>query len=153
MKGYTQIKIHSFKLHLRPLGTELQTNGLRLGGLPVAKSAEVVIGDFLRYLWEETILFIKDHQADGAELMTEVEDRTHFVLGLPNGWVGEPQQRTRRSALLGGLVFSDDEARTNISLVSEGEPSALTCLASSYAPHPLPVRSVCFCSKNHAHIT
>ncbi len=122
-----------------------------LGGLPAGKSAEVVLGDFLRYLWKETVVFIKDHQADGPKLMIDVEQRIHFILGHPNGWVGRPQQRMREGAILGGLVSSDDDAQARINFVTEGEASALTCLASSYAPHPLLVRPIRLYNKALAH--
>ncbi len=129
----------SFKMQLRPSGMEINTNGLHLKDLPFNKSAEQVLGDFLRYLWSETVAYIKEHHSDGSELVEKVRENIHFVLGHPNGWVGQPQQRMRGSAKLGGLVSSDAEAQERVKFVTEGEASALTCLASSFAPNPLKV--------------
>ena len=49
LRNLTCIRIHwySFKLHLRPAGTLLETNGLDIGELPHGKTAEEVMGDFL----------------------------------------------------------------------------------------------------------
>ncbi len=118
---------------------EIKTNGLHLKDLPFNKSAEQVMGDFLRYLWTETVAYIKTGHTEGTELMDEVKQNVHFVLGHPNGWVGQPQQRLRESAKLGGLVLSSEEAQEKVKFVTEGEASTLTCLASSFAPNPLKV--------------
>lgn len=69
--------------------------------------------------------------------MDEVKQNVHFVLGHPNGWVGQPQQRLRESAKLGGLVLSSEEVQEKVKFVTEGEASTLTCLASSFAPNLL----------------
>ena len=127
-------------MHLRPAGTDINTNGLQIPELPLGKTAEQVLGDFLRYLWTETQVYIKGTHADGNALLDKVRQRTHFVLGHPNGWVGVPQQRMRHSARLGGLISSDDDERDKIKFVTKGEANALTCLASRFAPHPLEVR-------------
>ncbi len=139
--------LDSFKMHLRPTGMDIETNGLQLLDLPPNKTAEQVLGDFLRYLWTETVKFIKDRHSDGMELMEKVQKSTHFVLGHPNGWVGQPQQRMRDSAKLGGLISSGEDAQEKVKFVTEGEASTLTCLASSFAPNPLTVSSRL--SQNH----
>ncbi len=119
-EGFLNSVGDSFKMQLRPLGMEINTNGLHLKDLPFNKSAEQVLGDFLRYLWAETIAYIKEHHSDGSELMDKVQKNIHFVLGHPNGWVGQPQQRMRESAKLGGLVSSDAEAQERVKFCDGG---------------------------------
>ena len=41
--------IYSFKMHFRPAGMEIDTNGLQLGTLLNDLSPTKVMGDFLRY--------------------------------------------------------------------------------------------------------
>ena len=131
--------IYSFKMHLRPAGIEMSTNGLELGTLPNDLSPTKVMGDFLRYLYTEALEYIKTHHIDGREIINEVGDNKSFILSLPNGWTGLPQQRMREAAVVGGLVKNDNEAQTKIGFVSEGEASALSCLANGLCPHNLKV--------------
>ncbi|KAH8117896.1 hypothetical protein DFH11DRAFT_1503901 [Phellopilus nigrolimitatus] len=121
-------KSRRFKMHLRPRGMPLKTNGLDIGDLPPGKSAEEVMGDFLHYLLVETARYIQMVHADGADLWSQIEDRAIFVLGHPNGWTGREQQRYRNSAILGGLVPDTVEGRMRVKFVTEGEASALACL-------------------------
>ncbi|KLO12785.1 hypothetical protein SCHPADRAFT_940958 [Schizopora paradoxa] len=130
-------RVEYFKMHLRPAGTEIDTNGLRVADLPPNKTAEQVLGDFLGYLWSETETYIGARHENGKALMDKVRNRTQFVLGHPNGWVGIPQQRMRHSARLGGLISNDEDEQDKIKFVTEGEASTLTCLASKFAPHPI----------------
>ncbi|PAV16431.1 hypothetical protein PNOK_0805100 [Pyrrhoderma noxium] len=127
-------KIEYFKMHFRPAGMEINTNGLELGTLPDDLSPTKVMGDFLRYLYTEALEYIKTHHIDGREIINEVGDNKSFILSLPNGWTGLPQQRMREAAVIGGLVKNDNEARTKIGFVSEGEASALACLANGLCP-------------------
>ena len=131
--------IFSFKMHFRPAGMEINTNGLQLDTLPDDLSPTKVMGDFLRYLYTEALEYIKTHHIDGREIINEVGDNKSFILSLPNGWTGLPQQRMREATVIGGLVKNDNEARNKIKFVSEGEASALSCLANGLCPHNLKV--------------
>ena len=131
--------IFSFKMHFRPAGMEINTNGLQLDTLPDDPSPTKVMGDFLRYLYTEALNYIKIHHTDGREIIDKVGDNKSFILSLPNGWTGLPQQRMRKAAVVGGLVKNDNEARIKIKFVSEGEASALSCLANGLCPHNLKV--------------
>lgn len=131
----------SFKLHLRPAETVLQTNGFQVGELPHGKSAEEVMGDYLRYLHEETAAFIKLSHSDGNDIWEAVKDRAIFVLGHPNGWKGLPQQRYRTSAIFGGLIPDEIEEHKRVKFVTEGEASALACLSGGLGPPSLQVSS------------
>ncbi|THH09037.1 hypothetical protein EW145_g2296 [Phellinidium pouzarii] len=131
---YGWFRAEHFKMHLRPQGMSMQTNGLKLGELPHGKTAEQVMGDFLHYLFKETALYIQTHHSDGETLWAQVKDQAIFVLGHPNGWSGLSQQRYRISAILGGLVPETDEGRKRIKFVTEGEASALACLSGGLGP-------------------
>ncbi|KAH8117904.1 hypothetical protein DFH11DRAFT_865015 [Phellopilus nigrolimitatus] len=132
-------KSRHFKMHLRPRGMALKTNGLDIGDLPPGKSAEEVMGDFLHYLFVETASYIQESHADGADLWSQVKDRVNFVLGHPNGWTGREQQRYRNSAILGGLIPDAVEGRKRVKFVTEGEASALACLSGGLSPGCLEV--------------
>lgn len=100
----------------------------RVDELPPNKTAEMVMGDFLRYLYDETVKYIKETTDDGEERWNAAKDNVHFILSHPNKWEGVPQTRLRRSAIHAGLVSDEDEARRRVKFVSEGEASALSCL-------------------------
>lgn len=117
----------------------LDANGLNISDLPQGKTAEEVAGNFLRYLLDETAFYIQNRHADGPQLWEQVKDRAQFVLGHPNGWVGQPQQRLRRSAICGGLIPDTEEGRARVTFVTEGEASALACLACGLGPRSLTV--------------
>ena len=97
------------------------------------------MGDFLRYLYEETASFIKTSHVDGQNLWDAVKDRSIFILGHPNGWKGVPQQRYRIGAIKGGLITDSVEDRKRLRFVTEGEASALSCLSSGLGPSTLKV--------------
>lgn len=133
----------SFKMHLRPPGRQLETNGLKVGDLPPGKSAEEVMGDFLRYLLDETARYIATTHIDDSELWNKVKDDAIYVLGHPNGWSGYSQQRYRTSAILAGLVPDTEEGRKRIKFVTEGEASALACLQGGLGANTLKVSIGC----------
>ena len=123
---------------------EVETHGLKIANLPETKTATEVMGDFLRYLYIETIKYISVHHSDSADLLSSVSDHDRFVLSHPNGWTGLPQQRMREAAVHGGLVDDMEDAHAKIRFVSEGEASALSCLASGFCPANLEVRETRF---------
>ena len=127
----------SFKLHLRPSECRLETNGLEIGHLPQGKSAEEVMGDFMRYLYDQTADYIRLSHADGKELWDKVKGKEIFVLGHPNGWQGASQQRYRKSAVLGGLISKTSEDHKRLNFVLEGEAGALACICSGLGPSTL----------------
>ena len=127
----------------------INTHGLDIGNLPRMKTAVDVMGDFLRYLYMETIKYIKIHHSDSSELLSSVSGHIRFVLSHPNGWTGLPQQRMREAAVLGGLVDDVGDAHAKIRFVSEGEASALSCLAGGFCPRNLEVRNTALTSRFH----
>ena len=129
-------------MHFHPLRRDLETFGLRLGGLPPYKTPESVMGHFLRYLVEETGKYISSVHAD--ENWRMLKQSATFVISHPNGWPGKSQYRYRESAIQGGLVPDTDEGRRRIKFVTEGEASGLASLASGIvAADALKVSRVC----------
>ena len=130
-------------MHLRPANIPLETNGLILqpASFPTSDGLTIVqvLSDFLRYLYKETLDYIGRFHADGNELRPIAEENTTFVLSHPNGWIGLPQQRMREAAMRGGLVKNAEESQSRINFVSEGEASALACLANGLCPSNLQV--------------
>lgn len=120
---------------------KLETHGLKIDPLPETKTVTDVMSDFLRYLYMETLRYITINHSDSTELLNSVSGHIKFVLSHPNGWTGLPQQRMREAAVLGGLVDSMENARSKIRFVSEGEASALSCLAGGFCPPNLEVRA------------
>lgn len=121
----------------------LDTHGLEIRDPPYPKTGTGIMGDFLGYLYSETIKYIKSNQlVDGSELLESVSDRIKFVLSHPNGWAGLPQQRMREAAVLGGLVKNYEDSLERISFVSEGEASALSCLAGGFCSTKFEASSV-----------
>ncbi|OCB85339.1 hypothetical protein A7U60_g7645 [Sanghuangporus baumii] len=128
------LKVQYFKMYMRPAGMTIDTKGLEISPLPQSMTPTTVMGDFLGYLYSETVKYIRIHHSNSADLLKSVKDRIKFVLSHPNGWAGLPQQRMREAAVLGKLVKDSEEARAKISFVSEGEASALSCLAGGFCP-------------------
>jgi hypothetical protein len=92
-----------------------------------------VFGDFLRYLYDCTQLFIEETHAGGSELWASVEARTEFVLTHPNGWEGAQQALMRSAAAYGGLVPDTPDGHARIHFVTEGEASLHYCIGNNYA--------------------
>lgn len=126
-------------MHLRPANMKINTNGLEMPSLPHSITATKVMGDFLAYLYKETLKYIETHHLDGGELLQEVKGRETFVLSHPNGWDGLSQQNMREAAILGGLISRTMSQRDRLRFVSEGEASALACLAGGLCPADLQV--------------
>lgn len=135
-----KLTVHaSFKLRLRPRTMKIDMNGMNLGPLPAGKACEDVFGDFLRYMFRCTRKFIEDTHANGKKLWKSVERDLNFVLSHPNGWEGAQQSRMRRSAILGGLIPNNDEGKSRIWFVTEGEASMHACILSGLAADVLSV--------------
>ncbi|KLO12776.1 hypothetical protein SCHPADRAFT_904821 [Schizopora paradoxa] len=120
-------RVQRFKMHFRPKGFDVPVS-FRIDEMPPRKTPEMVMGDFLRYLYEETMKYIKETTDDGEERWNAAKDNVHFVLSHPNRWEGVPQSRLRQSAIYAGLVSDADDARRRVRFVSEGEASALSCV-------------------------
>ncbi|OCB85346.1 hypothetical protein A7U60_g7653 [Sanghuangporus baumii] len=133
-------KCEHFKLHLCPPDQEIETNGMHLGGLPPGKTREEVMGDFLRYLVNETRCHMIRSRTYSADVYDKtVKDEEMFIICHPNGWKGPSQQLYRDAAIRGGLVPDTEEGHKRIKFVTEGEASALACLWGRLDPENLTV--------------
>ncbi|TFY76405.1 hypothetical protein EWM64_g7606, partial [Hericium alpestre] len=127
------LRAELFKLRLRPKSMVLKMNGMKLPPLPRGKSSTRVFGDFLGYLYRCTKSFIIDTHAGGAAMWKAVENDLQFVLSHPNGWEGAQQSKMRGAAVLGGLIPDNDEGKSRIRFVTEGEASLHACVLNGLA--------------------
>ncbi|KAG7091390.1 hypothetical protein E1B28_010428 [Marasmius oreades] len=119
-------KVEWFKLHLRPKGLETsQVHDSDLPPLPGNKAPIDVFADFLRYLYQCTIDYIKKNR--GADFFSSLEHNIDYVLTHPNGWEGPQQAQMRQAAVRAGLV-SAENAESRLQFVTEGEASLHYCI-------------------------
>jgi hypothetical protein len=91
--------------------------------LPLNKTAVEVFADFLAYLLECALSFIKETHANGADLWRSVKNEIHFVLSHPNGWEGQQQAKMRKASVLAKLIPDTTAGHARLSFVTEGEAS------------------------------
>ncbi|KAL5525949.1 hypothetical protein ACEPAG_7287 [Sanghuangporus baumii] len=121
-------KVERFKMHLRPYDWKFDSSDFQPGLLPPSKTAIQVMGDFLRYLYDETVRYIKQHYVDGKEICEQVLHQKYFVFSLPDGWDNVSQHRMFQAAIRAGLVSDYYEPESQIKFISEGDASAFSCL-------------------------
>ena len=112
-----------FKLHLESKIGPGRTVGDELPPLPLNKTVQEVLGDFLKYLLECASSYIQDTHTNGHDLWNSVKSHIDFVLSHPNGWEGTQQSEMRRAAVLAGLVPDNASGHARLSFVTEGEAS------------------------------
>lgn len=112
-----------FKLHLRP---DYMTLTEDIPFLPKSKTAIDVFADYFRYLHCCTLKYISETHANGATLLSSLEEHTEFVITHPNGWEGLPQSHLRKAAARGGLVPEPNDPR--IHFITEGEAALHFCM-------------------------
>jgi hypothetical protein len=117
--------IDRFKLHLRPPHLPL-IEGLSLSSLPSGKTVDDVLTDFLGYIWEQLMIYIKTHYAEGGTIWTTLSRTMEVILTTPNGWELEQQQRMRTAAIRAGLI-ADEQSGHRVRFVSEAEVTPLIC--------------------------
>ncbi|KAK1226878.1 hypothetical protein PQX77_010125, partial [Marasmius sp. AFHP31] len=124
-EGY--VCVEWFKLHLRPKGLEKsQVHDSDLPPLPRNKKPIDIFADFLRYLHECTINYIKENR--GVDFFSSIESyNIDYVLSHPNGWEGPQQAQMRQAAITAGLVTAED-ADLRLQFVTEGEASLHYCI-------------------------
>ena len=112
------LSFQRFKLHLRSKIIAGLTDNIP--PLPLNKSAQEVLGDFLKYLLECTSSYIQDTHANGHDLWNSVKSHIDFVLSHPNEWEGTQHIGMRRAAILAGLVPDNASGHARLSFVTEG---------------------------------
>ena len=110
--------------------------------LPEGKSIVDLFADFIRYLFDSTVAHIKEAEPTGDVLWTNFGPRVELVLSHPNGWEGR-QQELMRKAVVQAEIFNEEEARTRVSFVTEGEASFNYCVTHTKSGESLKVSVSC----------
>ncbi|KAI9569153.1 hypothetical protein HD554DRAFT_2204656 [Boletus coccyginus] len=123
-------KAEWWKLHLRPkhLASSINRDN-DLPPLPSGKSADDILTDFIKYLFECFKTHIHEHHL--AFPWSSVENSIEFIFTHPNGWEGLQQQRYRRAIVRAGLVPGTREGQSRVHMLTEGEASLHFCVANN----------------------
>jgi len=98
--------------------------------LPEGKSIVDLFADFMRYLFDSAIAHIKEVEPTGDVLWENFGPTVELVLTHPNGWEGQ-QQEVMRKAVVQARIFTEEEARSRVSFVTEGEASFNYCITNT----------------------
>ncbi|KAI0079319.1 hypothetical protein K474DRAFT_690771 [Panus rudis PR-1116 ss-1] len=89
--------------------------------IPLGKTAEQILADYLQYLWQHSRAHFVASQPDGYSVLVSLSTRTHFVLSHPNHWGSAEQSGMRQAMIISGLVPDSLEGRRRLHFVSEGQ--------------------------------
>ncbi|RDB20559.1 Heat shock protein 12A [Hypsizygus marmoreus] len=129
-------KAEWFKLHLRP--AHMANEGKdHVPVLPKRKSTIDVFADFLRYLYECALAYIRDSHCNGAQLLASVEQNIEFVLTHPNGWEGAQQAQMRKALVCGRLIPDTGPGHARVHFVTEGEAGLHFCVENGLTTEAL----------------
>ena len=109
--------------------------------LPKGNSLQDVFAHFIRYLFDSAKAFIQESEPIGKELWESVHSNIDLILSHPNGWGGREQEFLRKSVVQASL-FSEEEALSRVSFVTEGEATFNFCVTNSKSGESLEVHSV-----------
>ncbi|KAI9572586.1 hypothetical protein HD554DRAFT_2202484 [Boletus coccyginus] len=115
-------KAEWWKLHLRPkhLASSINRDN-DLPPLPSGKSADDVLTDFIKYLFECFKTHIHEHHL--AFPWSSVENSIEFIFTYPNGWEGAQQRKYRRAIARAGLVPGTREGQSRVRMLTGGKAS------------------------------
>ena len=108
--------------------------------LPKGTSLQDVFADFIRYLFDSAKAFIKESEPMGNELWETIQSNIHLILSHPNGWEGREQEFLRKSVVKAS-VFTEEEALSRVSFVTEGEATFNFCVTDTKSGESLKVLS------------
>ena len=108
--------------------------------LPRGKSIVDLFADFIRYLFDSTITHIKEAEPTGELLWENFGPKVELVLTHPNGWEGHQQEMMRKAVVQAG-IFNEEEARSRVSFVTEGEASFNYCVTNTKSGELLEVNA------------
>lgn len=106
--------------------------------LPEGKSIVDIFADFIRYLFDSTVAHVKEVEPTGEVLWENFGPTVELVLTHPNGWEGQ-QQGVMRKAVVKAGIFNEEEARSRVSFVTEGEASFNHCVTNTKSSGSLEV--------------
>ena len=98
--------------------------------LPPGKSTQDLFVDFIRYLFDSAKAFIQESEPMGGQIWESVEHNIDLVLAHPNGWEGREQQFLRESVVKAS-IFTEEEALSRVSFVTEGEAILNFCMTNT----------------------
>jgi hypothetical protein len=98
--------------------------------LPKGKSLQDIFADFVRYLFDSAKAFIQESEPMGQELWESLEREIDIVLSHPNGWEGREQGFLRKSVVQAS-IFTEEEALSRVSFVTEGEATFNFCVTNT----------------------
>ena len=98
--------------------------------LPSGKSIQDIFADFIRYLFDSVKTFIEECEPLGEDLWEGVKSNIDLVLSHPNGWEGREQEVLRKSVVQ-AKVFTEEEALSRVSFVTEGEATFNFCVTNT----------------------
>ena len=76
----------------------------------------------------------------GEDIWNSVEKNIDLVLAHPNGWEGREQEFLRKSVVQAS-IFTEEEALSRVSFVTEGEASFNFCVTNTKSGELLEVTS------------
>jgi len=98
--------------------------------LPKGKSLQDIFADFIRYLFDSARAFIQECEPMGEVLWESLEQSFDLILSHPNGWEGREQEFLRKSVVQAS-VFTEEEALSRVSFVTEGEATFNFCVTNT----------------------
>jgi len=111
--------------------------------LPKGKSLQDIFADFIRYLFDSTKAFIQECEIMGKELWESLRSNIDLVLSHPVGWEDREQEFLRKSVVRAS-VFTEEEALSRVSFVTEGEATFNFCVTNTKSGELLEVFSFPF---------
>ncbi|KAG8917973.1 hypothetical protein FRC02_002740 [Tulasnella sp. 418] len=132
-------RVEWFKLLLRPRGPDDSLAGAPISPLPAGKTIVQVVGDYLSYMSRASIDHFKNQMVGSDDIWEKVKNKVIYVLCHPNGWDTYQHEEMRRAAVHGGLVPSNEDGRSRIHFVSEGEASLHWCVLNGVSKRALQV--------------
>ena len=113
-----------FKLHLRAGHTQDSARvANEVPPLPLNKTVIEVFGDFIRYLMNCTVAYIRDTHPNSTQLWESLKANIAFVLSHPNGWEGFEQGKMRQAAVHASIIEDTEDGHAQVTFVTEGEAS------------------------------
>lgn len=138
--------VHRWKLKLSAGELPATAKKHMTTDLPKGKSLQDIFADFIRYLFDSTKAFIQECEPMGEKLWETLGSNVDLILSHPNGWQGREQEFLRRSVVQAS-VFTEEEALSRVSFVTEGEASFNFCVINTKSGESLEVFPFSFSSE------
>jgi hypothetical protein len=136
-----------WKLKLSPGELPTTAKKYMTANLPKGGTLQDVFADFIRYLFDSAKAFIQESEPMGKELWETIQSNIDLVLSHPNGWEGREQEFLRKSVVQASL-FTEEEALSRVSFVTEGEATFNFCVTNTNSGESLKVLFILFDFEN-----